>query len=156
MIKAQPPRQIQDPAMGTYLFCLCWVAYFLGYLGRLNLSAVMVQAIAEGAVTKAQAGALGTALFFTYALGQLFSGWLGDKVSPRGFIAAGLAISGCCNVAMGLAASYPVMVVVWCVNGFSQSFLWPPMLRIFAERYQNRPRMRASIYINTTKCSCKT
>lgn len=150
MSQASAPRRITDARMGTFLFCLCWAAYFLTYFGRLNYNAVMTQVIAGGVLTKPQAGMLGTAFFFTYALGQLFSGWMGDRVSPRWFICTGLAVSGVCNLLMGLAAAYPVMLLVWCVNGFVQSFLWPPLLRIFCERYEDRVRLRACVNINTT------
>ena len=136
--------------MGTLLFCLCWAAYFLTYFGRLNFNAVMTQVITEGVLTKPQAGMLGTAFFFTYAVGQLFSGWLGDRVSPRWFICTGLAVSGACNLALGAASRYPLMLGIWCVNGFVQSFLWPPLLRIFCERYEDRVRLRACVAINTT------
>ncbi len=150
MPQRQAPRRITDARMGTLLFCLCWAAYFLTYFGRLNFNAVMTQVIAEGVLTKPQAGMLGTAFFFTYALGQLFSGWLGDRVSPRWFICTGLAVSGVCNLVMGAVSLYPAMLGIWCVNGFVQSFLWPPLLRIFCGRYEDRVRLRACVNINTT------
>lgn len=150
MANQAPPRQITQPRMAKALFALCWMGYFLTYFGRLNYNAVMAQVLAEGVLTKPQAGLVGTAFFFTYAVGQLFSGWVGDKVSPRLFICTGLVLSGVCNLLMGLATAYPLMLGLWCVNGFVQSFAWPPLLRIFCERFTPATRLRACVAINTT------
>lgn len=143
-------RRITDARVGTLLFCLCWGAYFLAYCGRLNYTAVMAQIIAEGTLTKTHAGMLGTVCFFSYAAGQLLSGFLGDRVSPRLLIFAGLAASGLCNLGMAAARTYPLLLLLWGANGLAQSFLWPPLMRIFCERYEDRVRVRACVQINTS------
>lgn len=143
-------RQIRDARVGTLLFLLCWAAYCVTYFGRLNYSAVMTQILAEQVLSKAQAGALGTAFFFSYAMGQLICGWVGDRIPPRLMVFGGLLLSGGCNFFMGAAVYYPVMAAVWCLNGLAQAALWPPILRIFCERYEERVRMRACVQINTS------
>lgn len=150
MKKRRSAKLILNPKVGTALFVLCWTAYFLTYFGRLNYNALMAQIIAEGILSKTQAGMLGTVFFMTYAIGQLFSGWMGDRVSPRLFILTGLVASGVCNLIMCSVSRYPVMVVVWSINGFVQSFVWPPLLRIFCEHYTDVVRIRACVAINTT------
>ncbi len=144
------PKQIINAKTGTALFVLCWFAYFITYFGRLNYNATMAQLLAENVLTKPLAGSIGTAFFLSYAIGQLISGYLGDKLPPKWFVFAGLSLSGLCNLLMGAARAYPLMLAIWSVNGLVQSFIWAPLLRILCERYTDVPRRRACIQINTS------
>ena len=54
----------------------------------------------------------------------------------------GLAASALMNFAVPLCKSPAGITAVWCVNGFAQALMWPPIVRIFSEyltpsRYKN-------------------
>ena len=131
------------------LFILCWVVYFASYLGRLNYTSVMPEMIAVGLLTKPQAGMLGTAYLVFYAVGQVVSGVLGDRVSPVRMIALGTLSSALTNMLFGLCGTYPAMLALRCAVGFSSSMLWPPVLRLFAERMNEEDRVRYSIHMSS-------
>lgn len=126
----------------SVLVFLCSAVYFVSYLTRLNYSAVMVEIIDSEGFTKAAAGAAVTGLFITYGEGQIISGLLGDKINPKKLITWGLAASALMNFAVPLCKSPAGITAVWCVNGFAQALMWPPIVRIFSEyltpsRYKN-------------------
>ena len=132
------------------IFLLCWCAYFLTYLGRLNYTALMVEIIRTGILSQSQAGALGTAFFFCYALGQLLSGWLGKYFSSTQIIFCGLFSSGLINLCMGMFPGFLLMLLLWAFNGIVQSLIWPQLIQIFSSWFCGAAQMRACVYINTT------
>lgn len=143
-------RKITDPKKALFLFILCWIAYFTCYIGRLDFSSAMTAMIGEGVLTKTQAGTVTMVYFFVYGAGQMLNGFLGDRAQPEGMILGGLALSALCNFAMGLINGCGMMMLVWGVNGYAQSMVWPPIIRIFASRFDEKTCLRCSVDIVTT------
>ena len=71
-----------------------------------------------------------TGSFITYGAGQLVSGILGDLVSPKKLLATGIWLTTVMNLLLPLYANQWWMLAVWCVNGFAQSFMWPPLVKL--------------------------
>lgn len=147
----QKYKKITDVRMTTLLFVLCWIAYFTSYLGRLNYSSAMTVMIKETVLSKSQAGFISMTYFFAYGIGQLLNGFLGDKVNPRKMIFLGLSISGAANLIMGCFADFGIMAAVWCINGYAQAMIWPPIIRIFAEMLEEKTKLRFCINIISTQ-----
>ena len=116
-------RRVCPHALSNRLFWLCAVTYVMALFGRLSYSSVMVALIADGSMDKGQAGLIGTALFIVYGVCQIFSGLIGDKISPKKMVFAGLMGSGLLNLLMGITGQYAVMLVLWSLNGVFQSML---------------------------------
>ena len=132
------------------LFSICWLSYFFAYFGRMNYSACMAAIIVAEGYSKGMVGLVGTGLFITYGLGQIFSGFLGDYVSPRKMIMVGLVGSSISNLCMCVAPNLNFMIIAWCVNGFMQSLLWSPIVRMFAQYFTAQVRGTLGVYINST------
>lgn len=143
-------NKINEKHMAFVLFALCWAAYFTSYIGRLNYSSAMPEMLRLSVLDKSQAGFISMAYFFAYGIGQLINGFLGDKMHPRKMIFTGLFLAGVMNIVMGFMNSFGTMAVFWCANGFLQSMIWPPILRIFAEMLNEAARVRYSIHITST------
>jgi len=134
---------------GTAYFCfLCCLVYFTSYLTRIDYAAVLVEIIADLGITKSTASIAVTGSFITYGLGQLVSGWLGDKISPRYLIAGGLCCTSVTNLLMSVLPDITVMTVFWCFNGFFQAMLWPPLVRIMAENLDENTYSNASVSVS--------
>lgn len=140
-------RKIQSEKIGKYLFLLCWVAYFTSYLGRLNFSSAMSSIIEDGVLSFSQAGTVSMIYFFAYGIGQLCNGILGDKWKPQIMVFFGLLCSGAANFLMGAVCSFPFMAMLWGINGYMQSMIWPPIIRIFAEKYSYEKKLKYSVDI---------
>lgn len=115
------------------LCLLCCLVYFVSYLTRLNYAVCMVEIQTALQVDKNIAGLPVTASFLSYGAGQIICGFLGDRYEPRKMIFAGLTGAALCNLLAVLLPRMEVMVPAWFVNGFFQSMLWPPLVRIMAE-----------------------
>lgn len=79
------------------LVALACAVYFTSYITRLDFNAALANIVENTAMTKSQAGLIGTALFFSYGFGQVVSGFLGDKVKPQLLILIGFVVTILCN-----------------------------------------------------------
>lgn len=140
-------KHIDDRRTAVILFLLCWLTYVVSYLGRLNFSACLNEIIKNEGFTKASAGLISTGFFFSYGIGQLASGFLGDRLSSIWMVFLGLLFSSICNIVMFFLSNTYFMVVVWCINGLAQSMLWSPIIRIIAEYYNSHQRARVCVDI---------
>ncbi len=126
---------------------LCAFVYMVSYLGRLSFSSVMVEMIEEG-FDKALIAIPVTALSVTYGIGQLVSGYLGDRISPEKMIFTGLIISAVMNFSIPfVSASIIAMTAVWSVNGFAQAMMWPPIVKILTTRLSPEAYHKNVVYI---------
>ncbi len=113
---------------------LCSVSYLAVYLARNILGAVSPQIEAEGTFSKEFIGALSSAYFSFYAVGQLINGVIGDKVKAKYMIALGLIFAGIFNFLLPLLAAHPTAVyLAYCATGFSLAMIYAPMTKVVAE-----------------------
>lgn len=136
-------RRVCPEMYATRLFLLCCMMYIIGVFGRMSYSAVAVELITSEGFTKSQAGLIGTALFAAYGACQILSGFLGDKIPPRKMVFAGVFGSAVLNLGMGIADDYRGMLILWAANGVFQSFIWPPVFKVFSEVLPPSYRKRA-------------
>ena len=129
---------------------LCFFAYAAAYTGRLNLSAALPGLRGGIAMSDAQAGLFQTVFALVYAAGQIVNGSLVDKINVRRSIAVGLIVSAACNALFGLTASFPVLLILWGLNGAAQSMLWTPIVKLVADRFSGHARDRASFVLSIT------
>ena len=97
---------------------------------------------------KVIAGLIGTALFAAYGCGQIISGFLGDKLSPKLMILIGLSTSAVCNGMMPLLTNPLLMIPVWAVNGLAQACMWPPLVAILTARLNRQEYSRACVWVS--------
>ncbi|MGI6725646.1 MAG: MFS transporter [Christensenellales bacterium] len=101
------------------------LTYLFLYNGRQNINLVMTQ-MAEGlGSTTSAMGMVSSALFWCYAFGQLVNGSLGAHLGHKRSIMLGVAASVLINVVISFQHSIPVIAVLWGLNGFCQSMVWP-------------------------------
>ena len=106
---------------GWKVFLAATFGYSLFYVCRLSFSVVKGPLVAEGLLTEWQLGLVGSALFYSYAVGKLVSGFLADRVSIRRFIAWSLLVSSLANLMLGFYQGFCLFLVLWAVNGWAQS-----------------------------------
>ncbi len=129
-------------------FCfLCCLIYFMSYLTRMNYSASLAEIQDALSLSKNLVSLPVTGSFFTYGTGQLLCGVLGDHWSPRKMIFTGLLCTCACNVTVALFPTIGVILPVWCLNGLFQAMLWPPLVRIMAERLEQEAYERCCMLV---------
>ena len=129
------------------IVALCTVAYFASYFSRKTFAVVMVNMLEGGVIERDVAGIIGTALFVFYGAGQLISGYMGDKLSPKYLMFSGLMISAVCNLLMPILPNQYLMIPIWAINGFAQALLWPPIVRILSDNLSHEKYVSASLIV---------
>ena len=115
------------------VFISLWITYASFYLCRVNISIAIPGILKEYSLTKTAMGAVLTALFFAYAIGQFINGQLGDKFGARKLITFGAIVSGILNLIFPvLPGVISLMALVWGLNGYFQSMGWSPSTKTIA------------------------
>ncbi len=146
-------QKLQTPYLARRLFLLCWLVYFSSYLGRLNYSSAMTVMLDEEFLTKAQAGFISMIYFLAYGMGQCLNGFAGDKVNPERMITCGLVVSAGMNLIMTFCGSFPVMAAAWLINGYAQSAIWPPIIRLFSDMLETKTKLKYCVDIVSTQAA---
>lgn len=129
----------------TLLFA---VTYMVSYITRINYGAVISQMVADTGFSKSQLSMALTGSFITYGAGQLVSGVLGDRISPKKLISLGLILTVLMNLCIPFCQNPYQMTAFWCLNGFAQSFLWPPLVRLMSVHLSEEEYKKASTRVS--------
>jgi OPA family sugar phosphate sensor protein UhpC-like MFS transporter len=119
------------------------IGYGLIYMCRLAIGVVKKPLIDEGIFTPAELGTIGSALFYTYAIGKLTNGFLADHANVRRFLAAAFLLTALCNILMGFATTVWLAALLWGLNGWFQSFGAPGGVVAMTAWFSNKERGRA-------------
>lgn len=138
---------LKDYKKSKLLIIALWLVYASSYFIRTCYAASIAAIVDEGIFTKGQVGLIGTAFFICYGVGQLLSGLLGDKVNPFAMIIFGSASGAVSCFAMAFADSLILLLIIWAANGFFQSMLWSPILRIYSETVDKDLSKKAILHI---------
>jgi OPA family sugar phosphate sensor protein UhpC-like MFS transporter len=101
------------------------LGYGFIYTCRLGLSIVKKPVIDNGIYTIEELGTIGAALFYSYAFGKFFNGFLSDHFRPRLFFSLSIFIAAVVNLLMGFTTFIWVAVVLWALNGWFQGMAAP-------------------------------
>ena len=132
----------------AFISFLCCLVYFTSYLTRLNYGACLIEIQRALQIDKSQAGLPVTGCFLVYGIGQLICGYIGDKIAPQKIIFTGLVGSALCNLLVAVFPRIAVITLIWSVNGFFQSMLWPPLVRIMAELLDGKWYRHCSVLVS--------
>lgn len=119
------------------------LGYGLIYTCRLALGVVKKPLIDANIFTPSELGLIGSALFYTYALGKLTNGFLADHANMKRFLAFAFLMTAICNVFMGFTTALWAAVILWGLNGWFQSFGAPGGVVAMTAWFSNKERGRA-------------
>lgn len=125
--------KIEDRKKVKLIVLLFSVTYMISYITRINYGAIISEIQSQTGISKSLLSMSVTGSFIAYGIGQIISGIAGDRVSPKKLVSLGLATSVCMNFLIPLCKNPYQMLAVWSVNGFAQSFLWPPIVKIMTQ-----------------------
>ncbi len=124
------------------LALLCCAVYFVSYITRINYAATLAEIIADLGISKQLASIAVTGSFATYGIGQIISGIVGDKFKPHKVILFGLIGTCAVNLSMTFLPNIYYMNALWCLNGFFQALMWPPLVRLVSEYFKGKDYAR--------------
>lgn len=106
------------------------ITYFVSYITRINYGAIISEMELSTGFSRSLLSMALTGSFITYGTGQIISGICGDRIAPRKLISYGLTVTILMNLLIPLCRTPYHMLAVWCVNGFAQAFMWPPLVKL--------------------------
>ncbi len=124
------------------------VLYCFLYCGRLNLQYTMPAMMAEEGWTELDLGILSSVLFWTYGIGHLFNGRLGEIFGVNRFIIAGMFLSAAANLLIGFQSSIIIIAILWGFNGYFQAMLWSPGIALLSKWWPGDKRGFATGFAN--------
>ena len=133
--------------INTYV-ALFTLVYFVSYLTRINLAAVIPEIIRANGFTKSGLSLAVTGLFVTYGAFQVVSGFFGDKIQPKKLILLGFVTTALMNLAIPFCRTSLQMSLVWCINGVAQAFMWPPLVRLMTYLFKKEDYDRACVIVS--------
>ncbi|BAJ04040.1 MFS transporter [Shewanella violacea] len=95
--------------------------YAVFYVVRLSLGVVKKPMLDADIVTLSELGIMGSAFFFTYAIGKFSNGLLSDYANIGRFMSISLLLSGVTAIAMGMSTASFFFILLWGLNGWFQS-----------------------------------
>ena len=116
------------------------ILYCALYSGRLNMGLAIPVMIEEMGWTKEELGILTGILFWTYGMGHLFNGRLGEIFGINRFIVAGVILSAAANIFISFQSSLIIIAIAWGFNGYFQSMLWSPGMALIAKWWPGKNR----------------
>jgi MFS transporter, OPA family, sugar phosphate sensor protein UhpC len=122
------------------VFLSATIGYGLYYVCRLSLNVVKKPIVDSGLLTESQLGIIGSALFFSYAVGKFTNGFLADHSNIKRFMSTGLLISALANLIMGFTGSFLFFAICWGVNGWVQSMGAPSSVVSLSRWYKDKER----------------
>lgn len=122
------------------VFAAATIGYGLFYVCRLSLNVVKKPIVDAGYLTETELGIIGSALFFSYAVGKFVNGFLADRVNVRYLMAGGLLVATLVNFALGFAVPFWAFVILWAVNGWVQSVGGPCSVIALNRWFDSRQR----------------
>ncbi len=127
---------------------LCAFIYFISYVTRINYGAIIAEMVADTGLSKSALSAALTGSFITYGAGQIISGIFGDRYQPKTLVSLGLVTTICMNLLLPFCTSSVMMTAVWCINGFAQSFMWPPIVKLLTSLLTHEEYARDCIKVS--------
>lgn len=101
-------------------FLAMTLAYVTFYVCRLSFTVAKSALVGLG-ISPAELGMIGSALFFSYAIGKLVNGFLADHANVVRFMSLGLLLSAGMNLMMGMTTNAMLLALFWGINGWAQS-----------------------------------
>ena len=116
------------------------ILYCFLYCARLNLGLAIPAMIEQTSWTSADLGILSAIFFWTYGMGHLFNGRLGEVFGVNRFIIIGVLLSAAANVLISLQSSLILIAILWGLNGYFQSMLWSPGMALLSRWWPGNTR----------------
>jgi MFS family permease len=117
----------------TAIVALMALVVFINYVDRGNLATAGPLIKDELKLDNTQLGLLLSAFFWVYTPGQVFSGWLAEKITAYRALSLGLALWALATIATGLATGFAMIFALRLLLGLGESVAFPCSSKLLAE-----------------------
>jgi MFS family permease len=138
-----------------YVVGMLWLVCFLNYADRQAIFALFPLLRVQFQLSDMQLALVGSSFMWMYALFGPVAGWLGDRLSRKGLIVAGLAFWLCVTAATILAQQYWQLTFLRGLGGIAEAVYFPAAMSLIGGYHGPETRSRAmsmhqsAVYVGT-------
>jgi MFS family permease len=162
-IQAQRPRvppeadeaSREDGVYKWLVVAMLWFVCLFNYADRQAIFSVFPLLKTEMGLNDIQLGFVGSSFMWVYAAALPFAGLVGDRVSRKTLILAGLIFWSLITLATALATEYWHLLLCRGLEGFGEAFYFPASMSLISDYHGRGTRSRAmaihqsSVYAGT-------
>lgn len=112
---------------------LCVMTYIVTYYLRNMLSVFTPELLEKGLFNESRIALFSSTYMIFYAAGQLLNGFLGDALSPKKMIFAGIFTAGISVALFPLVSLVAIQIMLFVLLGFGLSMVRGPLMKIITE-----------------------
>jgi MFS family permease len=134
---------------------MLWFVCFFNYADRQAIFSVFELLKSEMKLSDVQLGIVGASFMWVYAAIGPLAGLVGDRVSRKTLIIAGLVFWSLITIATALSTRYSHLVLFRSLEGFGEAFYFPASMSLLSDYHDAGTRSRAmsihqsSVYAGT-------
>lgn len=130
------------------LLILMSIAMFINFFLRVNLSVAAPVLSSEMKLSPESLGLLLSAFYWTYALCQIWTGWLVDRGDVRWIYTAAVLVWSLATFCIGTTSSFAVMLCMLLLLGLGESVAYPATSRVLISVFPETRRGLANSTID--------
>lgn len=115
------------------LVAMAALAIFINYVDRGNLATAAPLIKSQLHLSNVQIGLMTSAFFWTYTPGQLFAGWIAERLGGYRALALGFLVWSGATALTGLAGGFVTLVALRVLLGIGESVGFPCVSKLFAD-----------------------
>jgi len=119
---------------------LCWLAWFMNFLIRMIVPPLLPLIREDFQLTYTQMGLIATSFYLTYALVQVPSGILADKIDRRWIIVPGIICFSIGTFLTGFAGSFGQIILFQSLTGLGAGVYFAAGVSLVASYFQREER----------------
>ena len=117
--------RLKRPTASSIVLGLLCVLYFLTYVDRVNIATAAPLIKRELLLSNTQLGFAFSAFAYTYALLQIFGGWMGDRFGPRRMLFVCGGVMAAATILTGLAQTLGALIAFRLLLGVGEGAMFP-------------------------------
>ena len=137
----------KNPAKFLSIAIICFIVYLACYATKSLLSVNSPFMIRDGYDSVA-IGAMSSIYFLCYGAGQLFVGFIGDKIKLKYMLLMGLGVAGGACFTFVALNSIVVKSIAWGICGFGLSFLYAPLVKSVSDHLEGKQAETCMVLLN--------
>ncbi|MBC7076194.1 MAG: MFS transporter [Syntrophomonadaceae bacterium] len=120
-----------------WVYLVIALAYFFVYFHRVSPAVMAPELVKSFGIDAAALGLFGSMYFYAYALGQLPSGIMADRLGVRKTMSVMVLVAGIGALIFGWASNFNMALVGRFLVGFGVGFVYVPTMRFLADWFKN-------------------
>lgn len=132
------------------ILLIIWVLYIINYFDRVSVLIFLPYIQRDLNLTPVEVGWLGSIFFFGYAIAQLSSGFLSDKIGPKKTMNIAIWVFTAVTFLTGFVKSFWQFIILRLGLALGEGHHYVPAVRTIANWFPRHEKGRANGYFTTT------